>query len=100
MATTPYGYKIEMGKAVIDQEAVEKIRVFIDYYLNGLSIAESNKRAEIPLSHTSIIKLIKNEIYLGTDYYPPIITAEVFYALQGEHERRTHVGSSLPVQAE
>ena len=98
MATIPYGYKIIRGKAVVDPEAVNRIEAFFDHYLGGLSIKEANKIAGIPLCQTSVIKLMKNELYLGTDYYPPLITAEVFYAVQKEREKRTHEGTSVPVQ--
>jgi len=98
MASTPYGYKIEMGKAVIDTEAVSRIETFFAQYLGGLSIKEANRIADIPLSQSSVIKLMKNEIYLGTDYYPPLITAEVFYAAKKEREKRTHPGTSVPAK--
>lgn len=98
MAITLYGYKIVMGKAVIDPEALEKINTFYDRYLAGLSVKEAQKTAELPLSHSGVINMMKNEDYLGTDYYPPLITAEVFYAAQKEHEKRTHKGTSLPAQ--
>ena len=98
MASTPYGYKIVMGKAVIDPEAKARFDDFIDHYLGGLSVKEANKIAGIPLSASSLNKLLRNETYLGTDYYPPLITAEVFYAVQEEREKRTHEGTSAPVQ--
>ena len=98
MASTPYGYKIVMGKAVIDPEAKARFDDFIDHYLGGLSVKEANKIAGIPLSASSLNKLLRNETYLGTDYYPPLITAEVFYAVQEEREKRTHEGTSVPVQ--
>ena len=38
MGHTPYGYKIENGKAVIDETAAEKLRKLFDNYLNGMSL--------------------------------------------------------------
>ena len=47
MGHTPYGYKIENGKAVIDETAAEKLRILFDNYLNGLSLQTAAKAAGI-----------------------------------------------------
>ncbi len=93
-----YGYKIEMGKARIDPDAADRIAAFIRHYMSGLSIREAGESAHLPLSQATMIKLIKNEAYLGTDYYPALISAEVFSALQEEHEKRTHPGTVSPAR--
>ena len=96
MAQIPYGYRIEKGSIVIDTEAAAKISRFAESYLSGLSVKESKKAAEIPLSETTLNHLLKNSIYLGTDIYPPLTTAEVFNSVQKERERRTHPATTRP----
>jgi hypothetical protein len=39
MSHTPYGYKIENGIAVIDEEKADKIRFLYESYLSGLSLS-------------------------------------------------------------
>ena len=51
MGHTPYGYKIENGKAVIDETAAGKLRTLFDNYLNGLSLQTAAKAAGIKTYH-------------------------------------------------
>ena len=67
MAHIPYGYRIERGKAVIVPEEAERIRTFLNAYLDGFSIKNAGAEAEIPLSKSALRKLLGNEVYLGTD---------------------------------
>ena len=96
MAQIPYGYRIEKGSIVIDTDAAAKISRFVESYLSGLSVKEAKKAEEIPLSETTLNHLLKNSIYLGTDLYPPLTTAEVFSSVQKERERRTHPATTKP----
>lgn len=96
MTHIPYGYRIENGKAVIDEDAAERIRIFTDAYLTGLSIQKSNQAADIPLCTASLNKLLRNKTYLGTDYYPALITMEKYQRIAAEHSRRTHPGTRKP----
>ena len=50
MAQIPYGYRIEKGSIVADTEEAAKIGRFVELYLSGLSVKESKKASEIPLS--------------------------------------------------
>ena len=77
MAQIPYGYRIERGRIAVDTEAAAEISRFVESYLSGLSVKESKKAAKIPLSESTLNQLLKNNTYLGTDDYPPLITAEV-----------------------
>ena len=96
MAQIPYGYKIEKGSIVTDTEAAAKIGRFVESYLSGLSVKKSKKAAEIPLSESSLNHLLENQTYLGTEIFPPLITAEVFYSVQKERARRTHPATTTP----
>ncbi len=96
MAHIPYGYKIERGKAVIVPEEAERIKTFLNSYLSGLSIINAGAEAEIPVSKSALRKMLSNEVYLGTDYYPPIIDRNLFDEVQRDREARTHEGQSRP----
>ncbi|MBR2553971.1 MAG: recombinase [Aeriscardovia sp.] len=86
MAHIPYGYIISEGKAQIDPGCAEKLMQFFKNYLGGLSIEDAG--CDIPLGRTSLGKMLKNPVYLGDDYYPQIIDAEIFEAAQAERLRR------------
>lgn len=96
MAQIPYGYRIEKGRIAVDTEAAAAISRFVESYLSGLSVKESKKAAKIPLSESTLNQILKNNTYLGTDDYPPLITAEVFHSVQEERKRRTHPATTRP----
>ena len=88
MGHTPFGYKIENGKAVIDEAAAEKIRKLFQYYIFGLSLSEAAKKAELNARHGTVGRILKNKYYLGDDYYPIIIDAETFKMAEKERFKR------------
>lgn len=100
MAHIPYGYRIRGGRAEPVPEDMERVRIFIELYLSGLSIDKANEAAQIPLSATSLRHLLKNRIYLGDDYYPPMIDEELFDQVAEEMEKRTHPGSRAPAKGQ
>ncbi len=70
--------------------------MFLNAYLDGLSIKNAGVEAEMSLSTSALRKLLGNEVYLGTDYYPPIINRDTFDEVQRDCEARTHKGQSKP----
>ena len=98
MAHIPYGYKIEGGLAVIIPEEAEKLQTFLDIYLKGSSIQASAKSAGLPHAPASLRRMLSNPLYLGTDYYPPIVAPETFAAVQTALAQRTHPGHTKPPQ--
>ena len=96
MAHIPYGYRIERGRAVIVPEEAEKIRNFISLYLDGYSVRTAGEEAGIGLSPSALTKLLRSELYLGTDYYPAILSRETYDSVQEARESRTHEGQSRP----
>ena len=44
MSHTPFGYRIENGKAIIDSEAAEKVKKLFQYYLSGDSLVNAAKK--------------------------------------------------------
>ena len=57
MGHTPYGYRIENGCAVIDEEAAEKIRRLYENYLAGMSLKQAATEAGIETYHSSAKRL-------------------------------------------
>ncbi len=88
MARTLYGYRIENGMAVIDEEAAGKLRQLYANYLSGRTLETAAKEAGIDTYHTTAKNLMRNKRYLGDDFYPAIIDEQVFQATQAELMRR------------
>jgi len=93
MSHTPYGYQIENGKAVIVNEAAEQIKTLYQSYLSGDSLVTAAKKAGIDSSHGGIGRMLRNQHYLGDDYYPAIIDPDAFSAAETERiKRASHLG--------
>jgi len=88
MSLTPFGYRIENGKAVIDIEAAEQIKTLFYSYLSGDSLATAAKKAGIKAFHAGIGRVLRNIRYIGDEYYPPIIDRHFFEAAQAERIKR------------
>lgn len=88
MVHTPHGYRIENGKAVIDETAAEQVRTLFASYLSGDSLDMASKMSGILSVHGSIGKILQNTRYLGDEYYPALIESDTFVAVQGERLRR------------
>ena len=78
MAHIPYGYKIVDGKAAIDEEQANKIRLFFEGYLSGLALKVASEKVGLKLVHSSAGKILRNRRYLGDDFYPAIIDKVTF----------------------
>ena len=89
MAHIPYGYRIVGGKAEIDPDAKERLDIFFDEYLSGASIAKSIKAAGINHPHSVVADMMRNPVYLGTDYYPPMTDQARFDAVAEEMTERS-----------
>jgi len=88
MSHVPYGYRIENGKAVIDEEKAEKVKKLYKAYLSGLAYVPAAEAAGLKLYHTGAKKMMQNKHYLGDDYYPGIIDNETFEAAEAERVKR------------
>jgi hypothetical protein len=88
MSHTPFGYRIENGKAVIDEKASEQIKIVYQSYLSGDSLATAAKKAEISSFHGGIGRMLRNVHYLGDEFYPAIIDIKIFAAAEVERIRR------------
>lgn len=93
MSHIPYGYRIEDGRAVFDEEKSEKVRTLFCEYINLGSIQAANKVAGIDKVHPFLGAMLKNRTYLGTDYYPRLIDDETFEKVQSlRRERAVQLG--------
>ena len=91
MGHTPYGYRIENGKAVVDETAAEQVKELYAEYLAGLSLKSAAEKAGIYCYHATAGKMLQNKHYLGDDFYPPIIDEETFEKARAEKQRRAEM---------
>lgn len=88
MKHTPYGYNIMGGAAVINEEQAAVIRQICENYLSGMSFVQAARAAGINMNHSGVKRLMLNPRYLGDDFYPAILTAEIAQAVEAERLRR------------
>lgn len=88
MGHTPFGYRIEDGRAVVDETAAGQIRQVFQFYLEGDSLTAAAKKAGIISFHGGVSRMLKNAHYLGDEYYPAIIDRETFNRAEQERVRR------------
>lgn len=88
MGHTPYGYRIEEGRAVIEEEQAERVRELYRGYLSGLALMPAAKQAGIETWHGSAKRLLQNRHYIGDEYYPAIIDRETFNKAEQELQKR------------
>ncbi len=88
MGHTPYGYRIENGKAVVDETTAEQVKALFQSYLTGDSLATAAKKAGIEAFHAGIGRMLQNKRYLGDAYYPAITDPDTFEAVQLERIKR------------
>ena len=86
-----YGYKIINGKAVIDEQEAGIIVSIFNGYISGLSMKAAAKNAGVSLQHSSVKRILMQDIYIGTDYYPAIISRETFAKANGRRLHRANL---------
>ena len=82
-----YGYKIINGRAVIDEQEAGIIISIFNGYITGLSMIAAAENAGAPMPHSTVKRILMQDAYIGTDYYPAIISRETFAKATG---RRLH----------
>ena len=86
---TPFGYRIENGKAAIHEKEAGQVRETYRSYLSGLSYTEAAKRAGLEMPHSSVKRMLQNRHYPGDGFYPAIIDRDTFDAAEKERLRRS-----------
>ena len=93
MGHTPLGYRIENSYAVIDEEAAERVRGLFRFYLEGDALAVAAQKTGIVSSHGGIGRILRNQHYLGDEYYPALIDKDTFdKAEEGRMRRAASLG--------
>lgn len=87
-AHIPYGYRIEDGKAVVDEIQAEQVRAFFEEYISGKALIVAAETVGLQLFHGSAGRMLRNTHYLGDDYYPAIIDQELFDKAEEERKSR------------
>ena len=103
---TPFGYKRDNKKLIIEPQEARVIKLIFDtYYSTGSTAEVYNKlkaeklfnRKGLPIPHGEIRKILERMLYIGKieykgNIYPgihePIISPELFDAVQGLHKSR------------
>ena len=88
MGHTPYGYRIENGKAVIDEKQAQQVKGLFEEYISGLSLTVAAEKAGLKLFHGSAGRMLRNRKYLGDEYYPAIIDRVTFERAEEERLKR------------
>ena len=88
MGHTPYGYRIENGSAVINDQEADCVRRIFDNYISGMSLREAAKAAGHPLVHSTVKRMLTKKYYCGDDFYPAIIDISTFHTANNELKRR------------
>ena len=88
MGHTSFGYRIESGKAVIDEKEAEQIRQVYHFYLAGDGLMTAAGKAGITSFHGGVSRMLRNKHYLGDEYYPAIIDQRTFDRAEAERQRR------------
>lgn len=92
----PIGYRVKNGKIEIDSEKKKIVKQIFDDYDKGMSTAKiakdlvermvENGNGRVSWTHVSVGKILENHNYLGTEYYPQLISNEQFERVQKRRE--------------
>jgi hypothetical protein len=93
MAHIPYGYRIEQGKAVPDEEQAKRFNRFLNAYLSGKSVKEATNVSGVDMSVSALLDYLRSGTYAGTDYYPCIVPEGTLDQVTAELQRRSHPGT-------
>ena len=79
----PYGYTVnEEGKIIIDEETAPLVRLVFDLYINHkltpYTMPRELKERGIDLSHSHISKILSNPNYSNGEFYPVLISKEIW----------------------
>ena len=85
-----YGYKVEAGRIIPDEETAPVVRRLLELYLNGLALEPAAREAGlVDRGHSRAGKILSDPRYAGDGgLYPPLITRDTFDAAQRERARR------------
>lgn len=82
MTHIPYGYWVKDAKGIIYEPEADKVVALYRAYLEYDSMSAAAKKVRINKIHGSIGRILKNTVYLGTDFYPQLLDEELFTKVQ------------------
>ena len=89
-----YGYKIINGRAVIDEQEAGIIISIFNGYISGLSMKAAAANAGVLMQHSVVKRILMQDTYIGTDYYPSIISRETFAKANSRRLHRANLHGS------
>ena len=93
MAHIPYGYRIEQGVAIPDEEQAKRFNRFLNAYLSGKSVSAAMKESGVDMSVSGMQDYMRRGTYEGTSFYPRIVPEGTLDQVTAELQRRSHPGS-------
>lgn len=67
---------------VIDEPNAERVRMLFREYIECGSMRTAGKKVGIEKTHSVIGRFLKNNVYVGTEYYPQIVDEDTFAKVQ------------------
>ncbi len=83
-----FGYKMENGNAIIQEQEAEMIRQIFQNYLSGMSLKNSAIAAGMPMAHSRVKNILHQKCYISDDFYPAIVDEQIFEKANAELIRR------------
>lgn len=96
-----FGYRIKDGSISIHPVEGAQVKKIYKTYIEGLSLAKTAEAVGLNKSHSQIGRILSNEVYLGTDVYPKLVSKSLFDAAQKKRdERRQLLGRNFKAKEE
>lgn len=105
----PFGYKMQWGKIVLQEQEASVVRWIYQTYLSGASyndLVETLRKQTIPYitgklwNKNMVARILENPKYTGESEYPPLISQEQFEAVRMRRKKQTSPPQKTPVQKE
>ena len=105
----PFGYKMQWGKIVLQEQEASVVRWIYQTYLSGASyndLVETLRKQTIPYitgklwNKNMVARILENPKYTGESEYPPLISQEQFEVVQVRRKKRTAPQQKTPAQKE
>ena len=105
----PFGYKMEWGEIVIQEQEASVVRWIFQTYLTGASyndLTEALEKGGVPYevgklwNKNMVARILENPKYTGQCDYPPLISQEQFDAVQSRRQKRAAPPRKTPAQKE
>ena len=105
----PFGYKMEWGEIVIQEQEASVVRWIFQSYLTGASyhdLTEALEKGDVPYevgklwNKNMVARILENAKYTGQCDYPPLISQEQFDAVQSRRQKQSAPPRKTPAQKE